>query len=120
MSTLTDVVDALKAELPATIQVVPYATTLDNVTKPMVMVSLTEVRPIPEVPKHRTYAFDLVVISPYQAPERESDLVDLTNTVLGTVEDADLGILWESATRSVYADTWPAYVVRTNVQAKTQ
>ena len=113
MSARSELHDALAELLPPDVELVAYSRQIDPPAKSTVMLRLDKVRPSSSSAGHRDYEYALVLIAAKTATGYADDeLEDLLEDVLFVLEQRHgLAVTWSEATRSVYADSNPAFEV---------
>ena len=118
MSARAQVVEAVTEAMSAIgVAVIGYARQIDPPAWPTVMVRVDEVsRPAGMPQGCRVYKFALVCIAAKTDPDGPADdeLDGLLEDVLHALDTAP-DLIWETATRAVYAETSPAYEVALTV-----
>jgi len=106
-------IDALKPLLPSDWRLIPYATNLDTISRPVVMLRLKTIEKLAQAPlSHRTATFTLTVIEPRTEPGPADDaLDDKLIDLLAAIDDFGAGLTWSTATSVVWGDpaSNPAY-----------
>lgn len=118
MSARDVVVDAVEALLPAGYaRVEKYAREVDPPRKPLVMVRVDEVQPVPEAGAGaRVYLMALVLLaSRREAGKADDELEDFLDFVLWSIDRDESNITWTSAKRATYKQSdeneYPAFEV---------
>lgn len=103
--------DKLAPLLPG-VKIVPASRNLDNLTQPVLQLSLRELSRLKDAPigAHRA-DFIVTIVTPITTPQRaEDDLDALVADLVAGIDSLD-GIGWETATKVTYADRYLAYDV---------
>jgi alcohol dehydrogenase YqhD (iron-dependent ADH family) len=100
VSLRSDIAEVLKAELPAEYHVMAYLKTLDNTSRPVVMIHRSEVTKAPM--HHLDHAVTLHVLVPETLGEEAEDAADKAlESVLRLVEQMN-NLDWTKAERASY------------------
>lgn len=116
MTARMELVAALEAVLVG-VDVEPYASERERPVRPLVMVAVNTVQPVPQARlTHRAYTFQLILLGPSEDTEGPGD--DLLDAALEQVLNAlDEGSAmealprWTEARRATYMERIPAYEV---------
>jgi hypothetical protein len=112
MSLRSEFADSLRAGLPDD-RVIDHAYELDGVDAhtPVVMLERTQIAKAPNAQGGYFATFNVHCISPVTGRDTADDaLDDLADRVIAAL-DAHPWSLWDTATRSVFVDKYPAYVI---------
>jgi hypothetical protein len=103
--------DAIVAALPEPIRVLPYASDIDALNEPVIMLERRVLRKAPNAIGAWWVEFTLHVISPVISRENADDALDdaLDSTLIAL--DAISWCSWTEATRSVFLSTFPSFTV---------
>lgn len=113
----TQLATMLATALPG-VRIIPYAVKA-TLTSDTLMLSVAKVAPS-TAGRARDYEIAVLAVVPYLDPATSEDALDALLEDVLLVLDTELspvGIRWTTATRVVYADTWPAYDIRTSFTA---
>lgn len=116
MSPRTEVATALSLGLEG-FQVIPTIRALDGLNGPAVLV-------IRETVTNRTihddHALAVWVLDPHQDPTQAEDPLDGWLDAVLAVLDAHPNLVWSTAERSLYADTWQGYRITVTVSTSKE
>lgn len=111
MSIRAQFADAIQAALPPDVPVIPAARNLDAISGPVVVLERTTVAKPPNAMGGYLATFVVHIVSPQVDRYTQDDHLDDALDVLLVALDGIDWCHWDTATRSIWADSYPSFQV---------
>ena len=118
MNVRTLLADQLRAALPPKWDVIDHGVTLENPTKPVVVVKQTNAAKNPGAPRmYRDFTFTLGLVEPGLDVDKVEDALDADlDLVLDALDTLEIpGLLWTGADRVTFDSRFHGYEIHVNI-----